>query len=124
MNIGNVQMDASQTFSSLLRNIESSNFNYSMSKTPFSATISLKSSFVKRFIDDPTTTKNQHFESMAKEDMEHLETKDLKEENLALLAKVKDLEHRLEISQEGFEKKRIQLQTVYEKEKDNVCKNC
>ena len=87
--------------------------------TPFSASISLKSSFVKRFRDDPITT-NQHFESLANEDMEHLGNKDLNEENLALTAKVKDLENRIEIIHEGFEKERIQLKTVYDMEKDKV----
>ena len=42
-------MDASQPYMKLIRNIEDSQLNYSMTKTPFSATISLKCSFQKRF---------------------------------------------------------------------------
>merc|ERR1712129_166828 len=42
-------MAASAVYMNLLRSIEDSQLNYSMSKTPFSATISLKSSFFKRF---------------------------------------------------------------------------
>ena len=49
---------------------------------------------MKRFRDDPKTTKNQHFESLAKEEMKHLEDKVLTEENLAFVTKVKDLEQK------------------------------
>ena len=42
-------MAASLVYMNLLRSIEDSQLNYSMSRTPFSATISLKSSFLKRF---------------------------------------------------------------------------
>ena len=42
-------MNANATFKTILHQIESSHLNYSMSKTPFSASISLKSSFIKRF---------------------------------------------------------------------------
>ena len=42
-------MDASQVFNTLIRRIEDSQLNYSMSRTPFSATISLKCSFLNRF---------------------------------------------------------------------------
>ena len=42
-------MDANIMFKYLLNQIENSELNFSMTKTPFSATISLKSSFIKRF---------------------------------------------------------------------------
>ena len=45
-------MAAAAVYMKLLRSIEDSQLNYSMSKTPFSATISLKSSFLKRFPKD------------------------------------------------------------------------
>ena len=42
-------MDATSIFSDLLKKIEDSNLNYVMNKTPFSASISIKCSFIKRF---------------------------------------------------------------------------
>ena len=42
-------MNANRIFNDLLKCIENSNLNYSLIKTPFSATINLKSSFIKRF---------------------------------------------------------------------------
>ena len=42
-------MAATDVFQGILRNIENSNLNYSLSKTPYSASISLKSSFLKRY---------------------------------------------------------------------------
>ena len=42
-------MDASSTFKNLINKIETSNLNYVISKTPFSATISIKRSFIKDF---------------------------------------------------------------------------
>ena len=41
-------MDATAIFNNLLKSIEDSNLNYVMNKTPFSAAISIKSSFIKR----------------------------------------------------------------------------
>ena len=42
-------MDANTIFKTVLHQIESSHLNYAITKTPFSASISLRSSFVKRF---------------------------------------------------------------------------
>ena len=42
-------MDANTIFNNIMLQIESSNLNYSITKTPFSASISIKASFVKRF---------------------------------------------------------------------------
>ena len=42
-------MDANTIFNTIMLQIESSNLNYSITKTPFSASISIKASFVKRF---------------------------------------------------------------------------
>ena len=44
-------MEAHAVFQDVLRKIENSNLNYSLSKTPFSASISLKCSLVKRYED-------------------------------------------------------------------------
>ena len=42
-------MEAAKVFKQLIRKIESSQLNYKISKTPLSATISVKSSFVKHW---------------------------------------------------------------------------
>ena len=42
-------MNATRTFNYLLNQVENSGLNYAVSKTPFSASISLKSSFVKNY---------------------------------------------------------------------------
>ena len=52
-------MDASTTFYNLINMIETSKLNYVISKTPFSAQISIKRSFIKNFKEpsDLQTTK-------------------------------------------------------------------
>ena len=42
-------MEPSSIFKNILKSVEDSNLNYKMTKTNFSAVISLKCSFVKRF---------------------------------------------------------------------------
>ena len=42
-------MAANEVFHGILKIVESSNLNYSLSKTPYSASISLKSSFLNRY---------------------------------------------------------------------------
>ena len=44
-------MEATATFNSVIDVVENSNLNYFINKTPFSATIYIKSSFIKRFED-------------------------------------------------------------------------
>ena len=43
-----MKMDATTIFYNLLKSIKDSNLNYVMNNTPFSAAISIKSSFIKR----------------------------------------------------------------------------
>ena len=45
-------MEAAKVYINLIGNIEDSQLNYAMSKTPYSVTISLKSSFLKQFPAD------------------------------------------------------------------------
>ena len=108
-------MDASQTFSHLLKLIETSNLNYKLSKTTFSATISLKSSFVRRFHEDfSRPSPDTHFR-LAKEDLgkENLDLKKVEEENFELKAKIKEFED----SAEKLEQKTAQLQIAFENSK-------
>ena len=71
-------MTATKRFENLLKTIEDSNLNYSIHNTPFSATISLKCSFVKRFSD--SSTKSVQFRQNI-EVTEQLEFEKLKEQN-------------------------------------------
>ena len=76
-------MEANQIFSRILHEIESSSLNYmNTRRTPFSASVSLKSSFVRHFIDevgkseikpDQINTKEMH--------LNMLETKNVKPVN-------------------------------------------
>ena len=76
-------MDASSTFKNLINKIETSNLNYVISKTPFSAQISIKRSFVKDFkepshqettkIDSDATTELKEKLTSALEHKERLE---------------------------------------------------
>ena len=52
-------MDSVTVFDALIKTIESSNLNYFINKTPFSAKISLKSTFIKRFENDQTLQSDQ-----------------------------------------------------------------
>ena len=105
-------MDANQTFCNLLRRIESSNLNYVMSKTPFSATISLKSSFVKWFNEDSRCIQNESYDYVSNEEMAQLVN-----ENLKLKAKIKKLEESAEIDRGELEKEKVTEQVAYDNEK-------
>ena len=102
-------MDANQTFCNLLRRIESSNLNYVMSKTPFSATISLKSTFVKWFNEDSRCIQNESYDYVSNEEMAQLVN-----ENLKLKARIKKLEESAEIDRGKLEKEKVTEQVAYD----------
>ena len=82
-------MAAKTIFNDLLKSIEDSNLNYVMSKTPFSAAISIKSSFIKRFGSVESDVKN--FDKVKKEqNADDLEGKlaIIEDENLKLKEKL------------------------------------
>ena len=88
-------MDASKKFASILRDIESSQLNFYIAKTPFSATISLKSSFVKRFTTENAKdeAKDNNSEVMKKTDIKLEDrVKEVDLENASLRAKLQELE--------------------------------
>jgi hypothetical protein len=72
-------MEAKDTFHDVLKYIEKSELNYMMNKTPYSANIFLKSSFIKRFDDDASKKRFVEDETTMV---------DLKEENLCLKEKL------------------------------------
>ena len=56
-------MDVSRRFQEVLENVENSNLNYTISKTPFSAHISIKRSFI-RFYDQALPQKTKYPENV------------------------------------------------------------
>ena len=120
-------MEATQVFQNILQIIENSRLNYSLSKTPFSATISLKCSFIKRFHEQPQPRyiapeetnifpmKNPPRTSLEKDVqvVEHLvnENRDLKAE-VDRLKDVIDRDHKKVLEET------VNLQIIYEHEKN------
>ena len=77
-------MEATATFNSVIDFVENSNLNYFINKTPFSAIISIKSSFIKRFEDASKHVKVNKIKEAEEESVEKL-----KNENLILLERLK-----------------------------------
>jgi hypothetical protein len=105
-------MTAANRFQNLLKTIEESNLNYSIHKTPFSATISLKCSFVKRFsnIYDDSSNKSQQCQQNS-EGTEKLEFEKLKEENYAFKKELSEL-------RDGYDTEKGRIEDLYKSEKD------
>ena len=82
-------MDANSVFKTILHLIEASQLNHSLSKTPFSASISLKSSFIKRFQGE-----NIKHEVLV-DNKTGTEVEKLRQENLELKESMKHLKQRL-----------------------------
>ena len=99
-------MDASNVFKNMLRNIEDSKLNYSMSRTPFSASISLKCSFAKRFGDASNKTDVESLEKLSRKDFQLGDTKvrELEEENI----KLQDEITKLKITFENEKKRTVE----------------
>ena len=103
-------MDAAQTFMQVLRGIEDSKLNYSMSRTPFSATISLKCSFLKRFVN--TSKNSDGIELQADEKAKEVmcEKDEIKEE-------IMSLKKSSEVKQKKLLDELCNLQKLYDAEK-------
>ena len=95
-------MDANQMFSNLLSDIEKSGLNYFVSKTPFSANISLKNSFAKHFNQEIHQTNSKKKEAP---DNIVYEDRKLEIEALELREKVASLE-KLTVDQKAIIDKR------------------
>ena len=109
-------MAASQTFTNLIRSIEASELNYTMTKTPFSATISLRSSFVKRHGEDSRCPESETFKHPSSEDLERVESvlNKAEIENLSLKAQPTNLEVSAQNDQDKFDKETLKLQRLYD----------
>ena len=113
-------MDAKKVFQTILRNIESCGLNYSLSKTPFSASISLKCSFIQRFQEvsqDNNICKDENF---SRKSIQHdALVQKLEAENLQLRAELdtfKDLQLQ-DSDQKKMMEELVKLQNVYDHEK-------
>ena len=98
-------MEAHQIFRDVLCYVEKSRLNFCLSKTPFSATISLKSSFIKSDIDFSKTP-------VSFSELEQKMTSQV-EENLNLTEKLKVLEK----SYNTVKKDKDRIEHLYEQEK-------
>ena len=104
-------MGASNVFMNIVKSIEDSQLNYSIMKTPFSATISLKSSFVKRFGE------------ATKSDVSYVSEKDTKVRELeGKNLKLQDVINQLKVTHENDQKKPVNelvcMQKLYDDEKE------
>ena len=103
-------MTAEKRFEHLLKSIEESNLNYSIQKTPFSATISLKCSFVKRFSD----SLNKPWQCPQKKEVtENLQFEKLKEQNDVLRKELSELRVK-------FDEEASRLENLYKSEKGKL----
>ena len=118
-------MAATEVFQNILKCIESSNLNYSMTKTPFSASISLKSSFIKRFHDQHkdfspeerniSPSMKSLDRTLPEQDVEVV--KHLVKENSNLKEEVEILRNVVEKDQKKFVEEHVNFHEVYEHEK-------
>ena len=96
-------MDANQIFQALVSGIENSHLNYKISKTHFSATISLKSSFVKHIGEALRETKvevNSKQVNLAGEKRQEVLNKDFEDkEEIKLVRKVEEFKQKNEALQ-------------------------
>jgi hypothetical protein len=113
-------MDANKIFSNLLSMVETSHLNYSMNRTPFSATISLKSSFVKYFEEEHQIKRHENLEFLPSEEVHFVKMKELEAENCELKDKLKKLQVSSDIDREKLEKESFTFQKVYDGEKEKV----
>ena len=112
-------MHANQIFNKLLRNIENSNLNYSISKTPFSATISFKCSLVKRYSEEKSEVINEEI-CLTDSDNQIIKQKNVEfeAEILKLREKVKSLEEATNVVKKQFVADKLKLQQAYDLEKN------
>ena len=87
-------MEPNKIFNDVLKTIETSNLNYSMTKTPFSAMVSIKSSFVNRF-GVPQVEKSKT-NKIIKTEKDSEEINQLKAENLKLKEELKKMSEAIE----------------------------
>ena len=111
-------MEATKVFQGILGSIESSNLNSSLSKTPFSASISLKCSFIKRYQEQSQVTNNDITKSLSGRSDQDDAVKKLEAENIELRAELESFKHAKESDQKNVLKEIVKLKDIYDKEKE------
>ena len=111
-------MDASKCFKQLLENVESSKLNYVITKTPFSANISVKRSFVKYHVESTEEPINVKVEE--KVEVHSKRVTKLKE-NQKLLELLQQQSDKVEFLEAKLRESRDKLKEV-EKEKKGAAK--
>ena len=114
----NPTMEATKVFQGILGSIESSNLNYSLSKTPFSASISLKCSFIKRYQEESQVTNNDITKSLSGRSDQDDAVKKLEAENIELRAELESFKNAKESDQKNVLKEIVKLKDIYGKEKE------
>ena len=107
-------MDAYKIFNKLLREIDNSTLNYSVSKTPYSASISLKCSFARRFTANHA---NVNDDSVVVESVERQNDEKCLIENKELKSRVVSLEQNV-LGQKGVTKHNVETENKLLKEMD------
>ena len=112
-------MNATEAFQTILRSIECSNLNYSLSKTPFSASISLKCSFIKRYQETSPDNNICNIENMFRKSEQHdVIVQKLEADNLELRAELDTLKNKDDSDQKKLLEELVKLQNIYDHEKE------
>ena len=102
-------MDSSTIFRNLLRTIEDSQLNYTMSRTPFSATISLKCSFLKRFKEGSQISDLGNVVNVLVTDSKHdQKVKEIEAEKSVLQVEIENLRNSFENDQKKSLKEEVE----------------
>ena len=88
-------MSANEVLNGIVKGIQDSKLNFTMNLTPFSAYITIRSSFIKNYV--PV------FDQQTQQNRDQLKAKELENKNKILTLKVKSLEKENVTLKEGFE---------------------
>ena len=108
-------MDAKQTFNFLLNQIETSELNYAVTKTPFSASVSLKSTFAKRY-QHSSVEKLRQFKTT---DVSHFGTS-VELDNIKLNKTIESLKITIAEQKDAIDKKCKEVKDVKKEESDQI----
>ena len=113
-------MAASNVFTNMLKSIEESELNYSMTKTPFSVKISLKCSFVKRFNEASKISNVGNLEKLSRKDFPNDVKKigELENEILELQNEIKRLDISFKKNQKTKTEEVVSMQKFYDEENE------
>ena len=105
------KMDARITCEFLLQQIRSSNLNFILEETPFSAYLTIRKSFLKNINSSNLLTTFNNSEEMLKKKIADLEAENLylKSDNFDLRTELKNSEHNIIKLEEKFKNAEIQI---------------